>query len=749
MAEIELQLEGARVELDKLEAALLEKQKKRDKRAKVIAEIFDTEEDMANDLTQCVKGYCSADSPLRKAIGETDFELLFCNIADVARLSAKLAQAIRDESLKPVPDQQIGGVFCKTAPALQEAYVKYVVNFDEANELQIRLSGDERVTAVMKQCHAKIAHRTKAWDLPNLIIKPVQRVLKYPLLMRELEKRTPEDHSDRPNTLKAAELLTQIATAINEGRRTKELVGKYTEKRDKLNPHGLMHSMAKKGMRLNQRLRDRMQGRDDDKAYARFNAAAKEFQNTELLCKKLQQRVEEYLTSKSRSALALNELILAARSVVLTSDFKAASSAVKAPAAAESNKVLAALKKIATYTHTLVKDLQSSGDTMAELMQCFTNPNKLISKRADKKLDAESFQRKFQAAAKDPERQLAMKADVDLAENNFQVCKARDTRARAGFAIAQHGTAPWRARSIFAKLKRAVSIRLSQALNRQLEEDLPRLTGLTRATLLAMLKTLATQENVFAQQCVAAGVAAIANAGNADSSSRQVSDLRGRLTATVQSLIDSQNLFDFKDLCRDFGGLMPKRGPTFSMPKRPISTSSVTSRSSSTSSLADESDAGEPAVDKFANALCQWEYTAESATEVTLTEGESVAVLSRSDNMGNSEWWNVRKSDGTEGFVPAAFLAEVAPDGMLVIKEEAPASADDIAQMAAFTKVLMMAPAEFDFEGEAEIELTVVAGDMLEVLHLEDLTGNDEWCLVQNDKGHRGFVPKSFVALPA
>mmetsp|Transcript_32309 Transcript_32309/g.84545 ORF Transcript_32309/g.84545 Transcript_32309/m.84545 type:complete len:149 (+) Transcript_32309:587-1033(+) len=109
----------------------------------------------------------------------------------------------------------------------------------------------------------------------------------------------------------------------------------------------------------------------------------------------------------------------------------------------------------------------------------------------------------------------------------------------------------------------------------------------------------------------------------------------------------------------------------------------------------------------------------------------------------------VRKSDGTEGFVPAAFLAEVAPDGMLVIKEEAPASADDIAQMAAFTKVLMMAPAEFDFEGEAEIELTVVAGDMLEVLHLEDLTGNDEWCLVQNDKGHRGFVPKSFVALPA
>lgn len=364
--------------------------------------------------------YCSADSPLRQALSEADFETLFANIEDIEAMAMRLALALRHESLKPVEKQALGHVFCKYAQSLQEVYVKYVVNFDDANDLQIRLNTDTAAVAAMKACHATIATRTKSWDLANFLIKPVQRVLKYPLLLRELEKRTAPDHPDMADIVQAGEAVKKIATAINEGRRTKELLGKYTEKRDKLNPHGMMHSLAKKGMRLNQRFRDRVQGKDDDK-YESFNASARDFQAVELLCKRLQNRTDEYLSCKSRSALALKEVVSAARTAILFKDFKSSDAAVPPAAAAESGRVLTAFKRIETYMLTFIKEVQRSGDVMAELMQCFTNPDKLIAKRSHKKLDAESYQRKYLALAKDPERQRAMKSDADLADNNFQV----------------------------------------------------------------------------------------------------------------------------------------------------------------------------------------------------------------------------------------------------------------------------------------------------------------------------------------
>lgn len=39
-------------------------------------------------------------------------------------------------------------------------------------------------------------------------------------------------------------------------------------------------------------------------------------------------------------------------------------------------------------------------------------------------------------------------------------------------------------------------------------------------------------------------------------------------------------------------------------------------------------------------------------------KGDRVAVLARSDPNGNTDWWRVRKADGSEGFVAAAFLEE-------------------------------------------------------------------------------------------
>lgn len=57
VAVLEQQLQAAKGELDIMEADLIHKQSKRDQRAKVVAEMFDTEDDLATDLKLCIRGW--------------------------------------------------------------------------------------------------------------------------------------------------------------------------------------------------------------------------------------------------------------------------------------------------------------------------------------------------------------------------------------------------------------------------------------------------------------------------------------------------------------------------------------------------------------------------------------------------------------------------------------------------------------------------------------------------------------------
>ncbi|KAJ2365978.1 hypothetical protein H4S01_002956 [Coemansia sp. RSA 2610] len=60
-----------------------------------------------------------------------------------------------------------------------------------------------------------LAGKTTSWDLPSLLIKPVQRILKYPLLIRNLLGLTRTHTLDRNRLEKAAQSVERIAETIN------------------------------------------------------------------------------------------------------------------------------------------------------------------------------------------------------------------------------------------------------------------------------------------------------------------------------------------------------------------------------------------------------------------------------------------------------------------------------------------------------------------------------------------------------
>ncbi|KAJ2882522.1 hypothetical protein IWW38_005650, partial [Coemansia aciculifera] len=60
-----------------------------------------------------------------------------------------------------------------------------------------------------------LAGKTTSWDMPSLLIKPVQRILKYPLLTRSLLGLTRQHTSDHNQLEKASQCIERIAETIN------------------------------------------------------------------------------------------------------------------------------------------------------------------------------------------------------------------------------------------------------------------------------------------------------------------------------------------------------------------------------------------------------------------------------------------------------------------------------------------------------------------------------------------------------
>jgi len=63
-------------------------------------------------------------------------------------------------------------------------------------------------------------------DMCSFLIKPVQRICKYPLLIREILKQTDQKHKDYSNLEQAFDKIEMVVTIVNEATRQAEDVQK-------------------------------------------------------------------------------------------------------------------------------------------------------------------------------------------------------------------------------------------------------------------------------------------------------------------------------------------------------------------------------------------------------------------------------------------------------------------------------------------------------------------------------------------
>lgn len=151
----------------------------------------------------------------------------------------------------------IGRAFLMNMSRMEEVYGTYLKNHDAANQ---RLSAVQSTTTVkcwLDECHANASDITSAWDLDSLLVKPTQRVAKYPMLLQQLLEVTPVGHPDHLDLKVASRDSIAMLTRINDAKKRADLVDQIINpgKRKEVD---IRHGLAKAFGRRTEKLKERV-----------------------------------------------------------------------------------------------------------------------------------------------------------------------------------------------------------------------------------------------------------------------------------------------------------------------------------------------------------------------------------------------------------------------------------------------------------------------------------------------------------
>ncbi|PNY25823.1 Rho guanine nucleotide exchange factor gef1 [Tolypocladium capitatum] len=127
----------------------------------------------------------------------------------------------------------LGPVFQKNMEQMKLAHEGFLRNSDQAAKRLIQIQQDSTVKVWLTECNEVAKDLTAAWDLDSLLIKPMQRITKYPNLIITLLQHTPQDHPDRESLMAAKESLETAIIEINKTKKNFELVGQIVGRKRK------------------------------------------------------------------------------------------------------------------------------------------------------------------------------------------------------------------------------------------------------------------------------------------------------------------------------------------------------------------------------------------------------------------------------------------------------------------------------------------------------------------------------------
>lgn len=181
-----------------------------DSRSKIIKEMVETERKYVNDL----EILCQYKDQLlsNNIILQEDLYMLFPNLNDILDFQRRFLISLEINALVEPKFQRIGSIFIHAQPFFK-SYEPWSI-------------GQKAAIDFISSSSSKLKNNSliigNDLELQSFILKPVQRLCKYPLLLRELIKHTDPNLPNYHELTLAIEISKLTATDINENQRKAE-----------------------------------------------------------------------------------------------------------------------------------------------------------------------------------------------------------------------------------------------------------------------------------------------------------------------------------------------------------------------------------------------------------------------------------------------------------------------------------------------------------------------------------------------
>ncbi|XP_028970119.1 rho guanine nucleotide exchange factor 3 isoform X2 [Esox lucius] len=181
------------------------------KRQEAIFELSQGEQDLVEDLKLAKKAY---HDPMLKLSIMTEHELnqIFGTLDSLIPLHENLLTLLQEARKPDGSTEHVGHILVDWLPCL-DSYNSYCSNQVAAKALLDHKKQDHRVHDFLQRCLESPFSRKL--DLWNFLDIPRSRLVKYPLLLREILKHTPNDHPDRQHLDEAVSMIQSIVAEIN------------------------------------------------------------------------------------------------------------------------------------------------------------------------------------------------------------------------------------------------------------------------------------------------------------------------------------------------------------------------------------------------------------------------------------------------------------------------------------------------------------------------------------------------------
>ncbi|EHA99912.1 Rho guanine nucleotide exchange factor 17 [Heterocephalus glaber] len=210
-----------------------------DMRKHVTMTLLDTEQSYVESLRTLMQGYMQPlKQPENSLLCDPSLvDEIFDQIPELLEHHEQFLEQVRHCVQTWHAQQKVGSLLVQSfsKDVLVNIYSAYIDNFLNAKDA-VRVAKETR-PAFLKFLEQSMRENKEKQALSDLMIKPVQRIPRYELLVKDLLKHTPEDHPDHPLLLDAQRNIKQVAERINKGVRSAEEAERHARVLQEIEAH--------------------------------------------------------------------------------------------------------------------------------------------------------------------------------------------------------------------------------------------------------------------------------------------------------------------------------------------------------------------------------------------------------------------------------------------------------------------------------------------------------------------------------